>query len=118
HAGIAGWCTKVVSPAAGGAPLPWLVAGGLIGGLPAAALVSLPAELLLPEARNLGMGVFYTIYYLGCAVLPALAGLLYDRIGGGGALVFAAALALSCAPILWAFRRTTSQAQGRERVGS
>ena len=118
HLAIVGWCATIVCLAAGGAPLPWLVAGGLIGGLPAAALVSLPAELLLPEARNLGVGVFYTIYYLGCALLPALAGLLYDRIGGGAALVFAAALALSCAPILWAFRRTTSQAQGRERVGS
>jgi len=116
HLAIAGWCATIVCLAAGGAPLPWLVAGGLIGGLPAAAFVALPAELLRPEARNLGMGVFYTIYYLGCALLPALAGLLYDRVGGAAALVFAAALALSCAPILWSFRRTTSPALAAARA--
>ena len=109
HLAIAGWCATIVFVAAGSAPLPWLIAGGLIGGLPAAAFVSLPAELLRPEARNLGMGVFYTIYYAGCALLPTLAGLLYDRAGGAAALVFAAALALSCTPFLWTFRRTTSR---------
>ncbi|HZW73475.1 MAG TPA: MFS transporter, partial [Caldimonas sp.] len=110
HLAIVGWCTTIVFLAVGSAPLPWLVATGLLGGLPAAAFVSLPAERLRPETRNLGMGVFYTIYYAGCALLPALAGLLYDRAGGAAALVFAAALALSCAPILLAFRRTTSRA--------
>lgn len=110
HLAIVGWCTTIVFLAVGSAPLPWLIAAGLLGGLPAAAFVSLPAERLRPETRNLGMGVFYTIYYAGCAVLPALAGLLYDRVGGAAALVFAAALALSCAPILWSFRRTTSNA--------
>jgi predicted MFS family arabinose efflux permease len=109
HLAIAGWCATIVFLAAGSAPLPWLVAGGLLGGVPAAAFVSLPAELLRPEARNLGMGVFYTIYYAGCALLPTLAGLAYDRVGGAAALVFAAALALSCVPLVWTFRRTTSR---------
>jgi MFS family permease len=109
HFAIAGWGATIVCLAAGSAPLPWLIASGLIGGLPAAAFVSLPAELLRPEARNLGMGVFYTIYYAGCALLPTLAGLLYDHAGGAAALVFAAALALSCAPLLWACRRTMAR---------
>jgi MFS family permease len=115
HLAIAGWCATIVFLAAGGAPLPWLVAGGLIGGLPAAAFVTLPAELLRPEARNLGMGVFYTVYYAGCALLPTLAGFVYDRVGGGAALVFAAALAFACVPILLAFRRTTSHALAAAR---
>jgi MFS family permease len=110
HLAIVGWCATIVFLAAGSGPLPWLVAGGLLGGLPAAAFVSLPAELLRPEARNVGMGVFYTIYYAGCALLPALAGLLYDIAGGAAALAFAAVLAVACVPLLWAFRRATSGA--------
>jgi MFS family permease len=110
HLAIAGWCATIVFLAAGSAPLPWLVAGGLLGGLPAAAFVSLPAEVLRPDSRNVGMGVFYTIYYAGCALLPALAGLLYDIAGGAAALAFAAVLAVACVPLLWAFRRTTSGA--------
>jgi len=110
HLAIVGWCATIVFLAAGSAPLPWLVAGGLLGGLPAAAFVSLPAELLRPDSRNVGMGVFYTIYYAGCALLPALAGLLYDIAGGAAALAFAAVLAVACVPLLCAFRRTTSGA--------
>jgi len=106
---IACWCATMVFLAAGGAPLPWLVAGGLIGGLPAAALVSMPAEVLRPEVRNLGMGVFYTIYYVGCALLPPLAGLLYDRRGGAAALAFAALVALACVPLVWTFHRATAR---------
>ena len=105
HLAIVGWCATLAVLAAGGAPLPWLVAGGLVGGLPAAAFVSLPAELLRPQSRNVGMGVFYTVYYLGCALMPTFAGLLYDRSGGAAALLFAAALALLCVPVLWSLRR-------------
>lgn len=118
HAAIAGWCATFVFLAAGSAPLPWLLAGGLLGGLPAAAFVSLPAELLPPAARNLGMGVFYTIYYGGCAVLPALAGMLYDDSGGAAALLFAAALAFACVPVLWMFRRATSPSPGEGRAAA
>jgi MFS family permease len=105
HLAITGWCATLVAIAAGSAPLPWVVSGGLLGGLPAAAYVSLPAELLRPESRNVGMGVFFTIYYVGCALLPTLAGLLYDRAGGAAALWLAAALAALCVPVLWRFRR-------------
>jgi predicted MFS family arabinose efflux permease len=78
---------------------------GLVGGIPAAALVSAPGEFLRPESRGAGMGVFYTVYYLGCAVLPTLAGALYDASGGKAALWMATATALLAAATLFAFRR-------------
>ena len=118
HAAIAGWCATLGMLAAGSAPLPWIIVGGLVGGLPAAAFVALPAEFLRPQDRNVGMGVFYTVYYLGCAVLPALAGVVYDRSGGAAALVLGAALALLCAPVLWGFRhaRRSADVAGGPRV--
>ena len=105
HATIVAWCATLLFIAAGSAPLPWLVLGGLVGGIPAAALVSAPGEFLRPESRNAGMGVFYTIYYLGCAVLPTLAGAVYDASGGKAALWMAAATAFLAAATLFAFRR-------------
>ena len=105
HATIVAWCVTLLFIAAGSAPLPWLVLGGLVGGIPAAALVSAPGEFLRAESRSAGMGVFYTVYYLGCAILPTLAGALYDASGGKAALWMAAATAVLAAATLFAFRR-------------
>jgi predicted MFS family arabinose efflux permease len=105
HAAIVAWCASLLFIAAGSEPLPWLVLGGLVGGIPAAALVSAPGEFLRPESRGAGMGVFYTVYYLGCAVLPTLAGALYDASGSKAALWMAAATALLATVTLFAFRR-------------
>jgi len=105
HVTIVAWCATLLFIAAGSAPLPWLVLGGLVGGIPAAALVSAPGEFLRPESRGAGMGVFYTVYYLGCAVLPTLAGALYDASGGKAALWMAAVTAFLATLTLFAFRR-------------
>jgi MFS family permease len=110
HLAIAGWCVSTLAIAAGSAPLPWLVVGGLVGGLPAAALVSLPGEFLRPESRNAGMGAFYTLYYLGCAVLPPWAGALYDRAGGPAALWMAAGVAFAASLALALSRRALGMA--------
>ena len=105
HATIIAWCATLLFIAAGGAPLPWLVLAGLVGGIPAAAFVSAPGEFLRPESRGAGMGVFYTVYYLGCAVLPTLAGAVYDASGGKAALWMAAATGSLAAATFFAFRR-------------
>ncbi|WP_417209195.1 CynX/NimT family MFS transporter [Antarctobacter sp.] len=54
---------------------------GVFCGLPAGPIMALPARVLLPETRAFGMGVFFTLYYLWMAVLPACAGLLSDMAG-------------------------------------
>jgi cyanate permease len=52
------------------------------------------------------MGVFYTIYYLGCAVLPTIAGFLADASGSARATLWLAALlVLACSPLLALSRR-------------
>ncbi len=104
YVALAGWCVALLALSTGTAPLPWVLLGGLLGGLPAAALVSLPAEVLRPESRSAGMGIFFTVYYSGCAILPTVAGVLYDRAGGAAALWMAAGLTLACIPLLSGFR--------------
>lgn len=55
-------------------------AGGLI--------MALPAQVLRPENRAVGMGVFFTIYYLGMGIFPALAGTMRDISGNPAAPLF------------------------------
>lgn len=105
HAAIIGWCGTVLMLSVSSTPLLWIVLGGLLAGLPAGAFVSLPAEFLRPQTRAAGMGVFYTVYYLGCALLPGAAGLLYDASGSARATLWMAAfLAFACVPTLGLFR--------------
>ncbi|MEO6745918.1 MAG: MFS transporter [Caldimonas sp.] len=117
HAMIVVWCATLLLIAAGSAPLPWLVLGGVLGGIPAAAFVSLPCEFLRPESRSAGMGIFYTIYYAGCAVLPTLAGALYDASGRKAALWMATGLALGAALTFAAFRHVMRPVTGSETQG-
>ena len=114
HTVIVGWCISILVLASAAPPLPWLVIGGALGGIPAAAFVSLPAEFLKAQSRGAGMGVFYTIYYLGCALLPTLAGRLYDLSETGRpTLWMAAALAFATVPAVWLFRRALASPRGR-----
>lgn len=112
HAAIVGWCATLLLLPGASMPVLWIALGGLIGGLPASAFVSLPAEFLRPESRGAGMGVFYTIYYLGCALLPSAAGVLYDFSGSARATLWmVTVLAFACVPGLMLFRRAMSRAQ-------
>ena len=88
-AGISGW---------------WiLIALGVVGGLPAGPIMSLPAVVLPPANRAVGMGFFFTVFYATVVVSPIIAGAAADWSGtaaaaygfGTGALV----LSLLCLAI-------------------
>lgn len=69
------------------APLTMIAAVGLVGGLPAGAIMTLPAEVLRASSRGPGMGVFFAWYYLVMAVVPPFAGATRDITGFAGAPV-------------------------------
>jgi MFS family permease len=78
---------------------------GAISGLPAGAVVALPAEVLHPQSRAAGMGIFFTWYYAGMALLTPVAGLVRDLTGGPGApLIFAGSLELAAIAALGLLR--------------
>lgn len=77
----------------------------LILGLPPGAIMALPAGVLRPESRSAGMGVFYSCYYAGMAVLPAVAGLCRDLAGTAAApILFSSAMMLLGLIFLGVFR--------------
>jgi MFS family permease len=87
------------------APYAPMIAVGLAMGLPVGVIMSLPAEVLRPEHRGVGMGLFYTWLYIGHAVLPPIAGKLQDIAGGATVSVyFAGGLLLLILPLFGAFR--------------
>ncbi|MBR1219283.1 MFS transporter [Bradyrhizobium sp. U87765 SZCCT0131] len=77
----------------------------IAAGLPAGPIMTLPVEVLRPENRAVGMGIFFSCYYGGMAVLPAFAGSLRDFSGTTTApVLFAAAMMLVGLSLLVIFR--------------
>lgn len=86
-------------------PLPLLVALGLLYGPPPGILAALPVEILRPENRAPGMGLFHTCYYIGMPLLTAVAGLSRDLTGNPAApLLYGGAMILLTLPFLALFR--------------
>ncbi len=97
-----------------GSAIPLIITMGIIGGVPAGAIMAMPAAVLRPENRALGMGFFYTIYYGVYAMMPAFAGLALDLSRDAAApLIFGAGLFFASIFILIWFRAI----QGRALVG-
>jgi MFS family permease len=89
-----------------GAVIPIVAALGLVSGQPAGPIMSLPARVLQPQTRAIGMGLFFTMFY-GCMVLgPVVGGACANWAGtAAAAFDFGAAMILLCPLILWAFNR-------------
>jgi predicted MFS family arabinose efflux permease len=87
----------------GGPSILWSTLVGLLVA-PAAGVVALPGQVLSPQSRSTGFGLFYTLFYVGMAIVPVVAGYLVDRGGGVAALWLAVLLWLLALPALWGFR--------------
>jgi predicted MFS family arabinose efflux permease len=83
-----------------------IIALGLLSGLPAGPILSLPARVLQPATRAIGMGLFYTIYYAAMMLGPVVGGACAKWAGSAAAAFdFGAAVLLACPLLLWAFNR-------------
>ena len=83
-----------------------VVALGLVWGLPAGPIMSLPARVLQPATRAIGMGVFYTVYYAAMMLGPIVGGACAKWAGSAAAAFdFGAAMLLACPLLLWGFNR-------------
>jgi MFS family permease len=79
---------------------------GMISGLPAGPILSLPARVLKPETRAIGMGIFYTLYYVTMMLGPVVGGASAKWTGSAAAAFdFGAAVLLVCPVLFWVFNR-------------
>lgn len=112
-AGCIGFALSTVLLSRSGQVLPVVMAVGTVCGLPAGAIMSLPARVLEPKTRAIGMGIFYTTFYAGSPVGSAIGGKLSTSLGSASAaLDFGAVALLVCPVILLLFRRIVA---GRNR---
>ena len=108
-----GTCCAVVGlagPSVADWPIFWGLVLGTVGSMHAGIIVAFGTLSTRPENQAVGMGLFYTTYYIGGAVFPALCGGAADRLGDpAGALLAGALLAAMCLPTYWLHRRWSRQ---------
>lgn len=79
---------------------------GLISGQPAGPIMSLPARVLQPATRAIGMGLFFTVFYGAMMLGPVIGGSLAKWTGTAAtAFDFGAAMLLACPLLLFVFNR-------------
>jgi predicted MFS family arabinose efflux permease len=59
-----------------------------LGSMPVSPMVALPSQAIAPQQRAIGLGIFYTWFYIGAALCPPLGGWLYDLAGTPAAPVY------------------------------
>jgi MFS family permease len=90
-----------------------VIAMGLISAQPAGPMLSLPARMLQPETRAIGMGVFYTFFYAGMMLGPVIAGDAAKWTGSVAAAIdIGAAAFVACPMLLWVFNRLATNTAG------
>jgi predicted MFS family arabinose efflux permease len=91
------------------AVIPIVIAIGAISALPAGPIMSLPARVLQPQTRAIGMGIFFTVFYAVMMLGPAIGGAIAKWTGSAAAaLDFGTAALLACPVLLWGFSRLAS----------
>ena len=109
-AGFALFAIALLTAARTDAVIPAFVALGLVGGLSAGPIMSLPARILTPPLRAVGMGIYFTLFYLFVVSAPIIAGLLSSRAGTAAvAFDFGAFMLALCFPAYWAFNRLAAR---------
>jgi MFS family permease len=81
-----------------GEPIAWAFLVGVLGSIHPGVIMAVGTLSARAENRAVGMGLFYSIYYLGGTVGPTLCGYTADRLGGPSGGVLAAA-AISVLPV-------------------
>ena len=80
-AGLAGFAILLLVAPRAPSGLVAFAALGLVCGLSAGPIMSLPARVLEPATRAIGMGIFYTAFYLALVIGPWFAGFAAARSG-------------------------------------
>ena len=87
--------------------VPFAIVGlGILIGLPAGPIMSLPARVLSPATRAVGMGMFFTIYFVAMMLGPVIGGACAKWTGStAAAFDFGIVALLACPLLLGAFNR-------------
>jgi MFS family permease len=101
--GSAALTIGIVGTALAGFPLGWSILVGIVGAIHPGVIMAVGTLSAKPENRAVGMGIFYSVYYLGGTLSPMACGWAADSYGGpAGGLLMAALLSALVVPLfLW-----------------
>ena len=103
--GTASLVIGIVGTALAGFPLGWSVLVGIIGSLHPGVIMAVGTLSARAENRAVGMGIFYSVYYLGGTLGPIACGWAADWYGGpAGGLLMAALLSALVVPLFLCHR--------------
>ena len=92
------------------APAVWCLIGGIVVGAAPGPAMSLLPGVVSQERLSSALGVYYSVFYAGAAVLQPVAGFFLDVSGWPAAPILVAAVAMASTVVgLMAFRRMVSQ---------
>jgi MFS family permease len=84
----------------------WATLVGILGSLHPGVIMAVGTLSARPENRAVGMGIFYSLYYVGGTIGPPLCGRAADLYGGpAGGLLAAAAISALVVPMYMLHRR-------------
>lgn len=95
--------------------VPIVLAMGVFSGVAVGSMMSLPSGVLPPPARAMGMGLFFSVYYLCIAAAPMIAGSLSEWIGLAATFHLAAGLLLCTLVLLPVYTGFARRAQSAVR---
>ncbi|MGP0093186.1 MAG: CynX/NimT family MFS transporter [Xanthobacteraceae bacterium] len=109
--GFLAFAAMLVVAARADAVLPAFIVLGFVCGIPAGPIMSLPTRVLPPETRAIGMGVFYTLFYLAVVLGPWIGGYAASIIRSSRITFdLGAAMLLVCCAAFWVFRKLADHA--------
>ena len=101
--GTASLVIGIVGTGLAGFPVGWSVLVGVVGSIHPGVIMAVGTLSAKPQNRAVGMGLFYTVYYIGGTLGPMACGWAADAYGGpaGGLLMSALFAALVVPLFLW-----------------
>ena len=95
----------------------WSALVGIVGSIHPGVIVTVGTLSTRPEHRTVGMGIFYSLFFAGGTVGPALCGRAADLYGSpAGGLLAAAAISAMAIPLYLLHRKLAAQAGLADRV--
>jgi MFS family permease len=105
-AGCLGFAVLLVFATRTDAVIPAFIALGLASGIAAGPIMSLPVRILPPETRAVGMGMFFSLFYVFVVLAPWVAGHLATAAGTARiAFDFGALMLVACCALTLGFRK-------------
>ena len=115
--GTLGLAVGTAGTALFGLPVLWSALVGIVGSIHPGVIVTVGTLSTRPEHRTVGMGIFYSLFFAGGTVGPALCGRAADLYGSpAGGLLAAAAISAMAIPLYLLHRKLAAQVGLADRV--